>query len=128
MPPPLARRTSRHKAFVMVPRDRFSALGRLADPAFVLFLELLRLSGLDRVRRAGGWISLTDRQRTEIGLSEKSAHSRAVQRLIALTFIQTRRDGQHRLQYRVRPGWYVAKSEVIDLAEQRASRRRASSS
>jgi hypothetical protein len=58
----------------------------------------------------------------ELGLGDRQLRHRAVQRLVAIGYIETRREGQGRLQYRLVPGWWKPKAEVVELAARRKAK------
>lgn len=109
--------------FAKVYLDWFPAVGRTASPSTVLLLEMLRRARLKSVRRNDGWLTLNEKVLTKLGLANKDVRYRAVQRLVALDYLEVRHKGQTRLEYRLVPEWFKPKAEVIDLTTMRKIKR-----
>jgi hypothetical protein len=110
--------------FARIRVTEFAAFGRQFGLASVLFLEMLRLSGLRRVQKRDGWVTFTQRALMILGLSNRSTLAKAVAQLVRCGFIEvrtTRTPGQ-KLEYRLVPGWGRSEAEVVDLASRRQAK------
>jgi hypothetical protein len=93
----------------------------------VLFLEIVRLSGLRRIKKRDGRISLGGKELEALGLSNRATLSKAVKKLVSCGFIEvfgTDSPGK-KLEYRLNPNWAKPKAVVVDLMAARKARKRA---
>ena len=107
--------SAKRHPFAAIPRHMFSVFG----PAWALFMELIRQDNLPSVKREGGWVRLSDDSLRILGLSNRNARHRAVQRLVDLGYAEIKAVGRHRLQYRLNSDWAKPKPEVIALVKAR---------
>jgi hypothetical protein len=107
---------------------------RLSQPAVILHLEMIRLSGLKTVQSHGGWVPWDRAGFKRLGLHEKNVRYRAVKLLVAAAFIETRGacTAGRKLEYRLNPDWVTAepgsrpRPKVVDLAAVRKARKQKS--
>jgi hypothetical protein len=106
-------------------------LARLSEdkptlPAIILFLEVIRLSGLHVVKERGGWATLDSPSLNSLGLSDKFVRYRAVTQLVILNYVFTRGHLGSKLEYRLNPHWAAprpkARPKMVDLASARKVR------
>jgi hypothetical protein len=108
----------RRLPFVTTDLEEIAAYGAVFGACLSLHLEVRRIAGQARVKAKGGWVSLDRISLERVGLANRFARYRAVQRLQALGWLEVRGDAGSKLEYRVPPNWAKPKAEVIDLATQ----------
>jgi hypothetical protein len=119
MPAGLTKRAT----FARIGVEEAIAFGRVANPATVLLLGVIRLSGTRWVIRRKGWITFDRDACQQLGLVDGDIFYRAARRLKALDILESRGKPGARLEYRLNPNWAKPKAEVIDLAAARKASR-----
>jgi hypothetical protein len=99
---------------VIVDAVDFQAWGELHGADTALHLELIRLSGLNWVRKREGWVSLPATTLDAFGLKDRRIRGKAVQRGVRGGWLETRRVAGPCSQYEYR--LRRPSAEVVDLA------------
>jgi hypothetical protein len=113
-------------SFARMGPEEIEAFGRIHGAAVALHLQLIRLSGTHWARQRDGWVPFNREVLENIGLSDKRARHRAVQRLLSLGCIEIRSVAGvagRRLEYRLNLHWAKPKAAVIDLEATRTARK-----
>jgi hypothetical protein len=98
----------RRLPFVKTDLEEIAAYGAVFGACLSLHLEVRRIAGQARVKAKGGWVSLDRISLERVGLANRFARYRAVQRLQALGWLEVRGDAGSKLEYRVPPNWVKA--------------------
>ena len=114
--PRLAATTRKRRGFLMIEGSEIPAWGRCYGSHVALHLEMIRLSGLQWVRRRDGWVALTAATLQTIGLGNRYTRHSAVRRAVELGWLETRSGGVgHKLEYRLRSEWAKPSAEIIKM-------------
>jgi hypothetical protein len=109
----LPKGSRKKRAYAAIYIDELLALHGHVDPAIILHLEMVRLSGMRWVQRREGWISLNQETLEAAGLTDRKTRHRAVKKLRAWGWLGVRGAPGSKLEYRLNPSWAKPKAEGV---------------